>query len=59
MPLTISTPYRSANSFCAASNVSMLMMVGCVPSMKYGADKLSAVKEEDYPRLMADLEAIV
>ena len=24
----------------------------------YGADKLSAVKEEDYPRLMADLEAI-
>ena len=25
----------------------------------YGADKLSAVKEEDYPRLMADLEAIV
>lgn len=26
---------------------------------KYGADKLSAVKEEDYPALMADLEAIV
>lgn len=25
----------------------------------YGADKLSAVKEEDYPRLMEDLEAIV
>ena len=25
----------------------------------YGADKLSAVKEEDYPALMADLEAIV
>lgn len=25
---------------------------------KYGADKLSAVKEEDYPALMADLEAI-
>lgn len=25
----------------------------------YGADKLSAVKEQDYPRLMADLEAIV
>ena len=25
----------------------------------YGADKLSAVKEEDYPQLMADLEAIV
>ena len=24
----------------------------------YGADRLSAVKEEDYPRLMADLEAI-
>ena len=24
----------------------------------YGADKLSAVKEEDYPALMADLEAI-
>lgn len=24
----------------------------------YGADKLSAIKEEDYPRLMADLEAI-
>ena len=24
----------------------------------YGADKLSAVKEEDYPRLMEDLEAI-
>ncbi len=26
---------------------------------RYGADKLSAVKEEDYPRLMEDLEAIV
>lgn len=26
---------------------------------KYGADKLSAVNEEDYPALMADLEAIV
>ena len=25
----------------------------------YGADKLSAVKEEDYTRLMEDLEAIV
>ena len=25
---------------------------------RYGADKLSAVKEEDYPALMADLEAI-
>ena len=25
---------------------------------KYGADKLSAVKEEDYESLMADLEAI-
>ena len=25
---------------------------------RYGADKLSAVKEEDYPRLMEDLEAI-
>ena len=25
----------------------------------YGADKLSAVKEQDYPRLMEDLEAIV
>lgn len=25
----------------------------------YGADKLSAIKEEDYPRLMEDLEAIV
>ncbi|NBK77436.1 DNA ligase [bacterium D16-76] len=25
----------------------------------YGADKLSTVKEGDYPRLMADLEAIV
>ena len=25
----------------------------------YGADRLSAVKEEDYPRLMEDLEAIV
>jgi hypothetical protein len=25
---------------------------------KYGADKLSAVKEEDYPALMADLEAL-
>ena len=25
----------------------------------YGADKLSAVKKEDYPRLMEDLEAIV
>ena len=25
---------------------------------KYGADKLSAVKEEDYEALMADLEAI-
>ena len=25
----------------------------------YGADKLSAVKEEDYPRLMEDLGAIV
>jgi hypothetical protein len=25
---------------------------------KYGADKLSAVKEEDYPAIMADLEAI-
>ena len=25
----------------------------------YGADKLSAVKEEDYPRLMEDLEAII
>ena len=24
----------------------------------YGADKLSAVKEEDYPALMADLEAL-
>ena len=24
----------------------------------YGADRLSAVKEEDYPALMADLEAI-
>ena len=24
----------------------------------YGADKLSGVKEEDYPALMADLEAI-
>ena len=26
---------------------------------KYGADKLSAVNEEDYPALMAGLEAIV
>ena len=25
---------------------------------KYGAEKLSAVKEEDYPSLMADLEKI-
>ncbi len=25
---------------------------------KYGADKLSAVKEEDYPALMAELEAM-
>lgn len=25
---------------------------------RYGADKLSAVKEEDYPALMADLEAL-
>ncbi len=25
---------------------------------RYGADKLSAVKEEDYPALMADLEAM-
>ena len=25
---------------------------------KYGADKLSGVKEEDYPALMADLEVI-
>lgn len=25
---------------------------------KYGADKLSSVKEEDYPALMADLEGI-
>ena len=25
---------------------------------KYGADKLSGVKEEDYPALMADLEGI-
>ncbi len=25
---------------------------------RYGADKLSAVKEEDYPKLMNDLEAI-
>lgn len=25
---------------------------------KYGADKLSAVKEEDYPTLMAELEAM-
>ena len=26
--------------------------------IRYGADKLSAVKEEDYPALMAELEAI-
>ena len=26
---------------------------------RYGADRLSDVKEEDYPRLMADLEEIV
>ena len=25
---------------------------------RYGADKLSAVKEDDYPALMADLEAM-
>ena len=26
---------------------------------RYGADKLSAIKEEDFPAIMADLEAIV
>ncbi len=26
---------------------------------KYGADKLSGIKEEDYPALMADLEVII
>ena len=26
---------------------------------RYGAEKLSAVKEEDYPAIMKDLEAIV
>ncbi len=26
---------------------------------QYGAEKLSAVKEEDYPAIMKDLEAIV
>ena len=29
------------------------------PKKYYGAEKLSAVKEEDYPAIMKDLEAIV
>lgn len=44
MPFTISTPYRSANSSCAALSVSMLMIAGCVSSMKY-IGQLAAVPD--------------
>ena len=44
-------------AFSAKSHAGFTDQVKAVIS-KYGADKLSAVKEEDYPALMADLEAI-
>ena len=44
-------------AFSAKSHAGFTDQVKAVIS-KYGADKLSAVKEDDYPALMADLEAI-
>lgn len=45
-------------AFSAKSHAGYTVQVKALIT-SYGADKLSAVKEEDYPRLMADLEAIV